>query len=358
MKTPLALLAALCPLVVASTVHAQLTAVDPSYRATPSITHTNADSIVSYDWGSDGSVYYQTSANYMFGGLYRNSGGTSSQVVAGSTSSFSGASVVASGQNVYYNNSDFSGNQFIYKYGPVGGTPAATPISTTPNYGLYQNQGRLFITGAPGFGTNHIYYSDLAANGSLVSNPAVDLGQDSGSPGPLAFDKAGNLFYAPGYGDLSIYRWSAADVSAAIANPTANPLGIGGHLWLNYSSLYGSVSGGTSMLLDQSGNLLLALTNFSEPSVLVRFGVGTNGAYDGTAATLFQDAGALGELRLHGNALYLSSGNQIFDIVPEPSSVWLLIPAAGLAVALRRRWPVARPGRPLTRENEPSASAI
>ena len=339
MKIFPALLAALCPFVVASSVHAQLTAVDPSYSATPYFTHSNADNIVSYDWAANGSVYYQTSTSgFTFGGLYRDNGGVSTQVVAGSNSVFSGASVVSIGQYVYYNNSDSSGSQNIFKYGPVGGVAAASLASTNANYGLYQNGGRLFITGAPNFGDNQIFYSNLnGSTGSLLNNPAISLGTQPGSSGPLAFDRTGNLFYAPGFGNLSIYRFSAAEVAAAIANPTSNPLNAAGHVWLDYSSLYGNESGGTSMLLDQNGALLLALTNFTDPSLLVKFGVAANGSYDGNHNTLFQDASLLGDLRLHDGGLYLSSGNQIFNIVPEPSSVCLLVLAAGFVVALRWR---------------------
>lgn len=340
MKILPALLAALCPLVAASSLHAQLTAVNPSYSAAPYFTHSSADSVVSYDWAVDGNIYYQTSTSgFNFGGFYRDSGGTSTQVVAGSSSLFSGASVVSIGQYVYYNNSNSSGTQNIFKYGPVGGAAVAALASTTPNYGLYGNAGRLFITGTPDFVNNQIYYSNLGSNGSLLNNPATSLGSQPGSSGPLAFDRAGNLFYAPGYGNLSIYRFSAAEVGAAVANPAASPLNAAGHVFLDYGSLYDPnvYSGGTSMLLDQSGALLLTLTSFSDPSLLVRFGVAANGTYDGTHDTLFQDAGQLGELRLHDGGLYLSAGNQIFSIVPEPSSVWLLALAAGLVAALRRR---------------------
>ena len=245
--------------------------------------------------------------------------------------------MVSAGQNVYFNTSDFN-NQNIYKYGPVNGTPAATLASTATNYGLTANGNRLFITGAPGFGTNHIYYSDLSAGGTLLSNPPVDLGVDSGGSGPLAFDQAGNLFYAPGFNDKSIYRWTAADVAAAIANPIANPLGVNGHLWLNYSGInnYGTESGGTSMLLDQQGNLLLTLTSFGSPSLLVKFGVSGTGTYNGIASTLFQDAGTLGELRLHDGGLYLASGNQVFGIVPEPGTVWIIALSGLLVLAVWR----------------------
>jgi hypothetical protein len=318
MKFHLALLAALG--LTAGSLRAQITVDDPAYQFTPFLTHTNSDNLVSYDWAANGSVYYQTAtSSFNFGGLYQYSGGTPTQVVAGS-SDFSGASVVSIGNYVYYNTADFN-NTNIYKYGPVGGSPSAALASTTVNFGLYPHGGNLFITGAPGFGTNHIYYTGIGANGALANSPAIDLGADSGGSGPLAFDPQGDLFYAPGFGDLSIYRWSAADVAAAMADPIGHPLSAAGHLWLNYSGLYGNESGGTSMLIDSSGHILLTLTSFTSPSVLARFGIAGDGSYNGTSSTLLEDTSTLGELREHDGSLFFSSGNQIFEVVPEPGSV-------------------------------------
>jgi hypothetical protein len=333
MKIHLALLAAL-GLTVGS-LRAQITVDDPAYQFTPFVTHTSSDNVVSYDWGANGSLYYQTATpTFNFGGLYQYSGGTPTQAVAGS-SDFSGASVVSIGNYVYYNTGDFS-NTNIYKYGPIGGSPSATLASTTVNFGLYTHGGNLFITGAPGFGTNHIYYSSIGANGALANSPAIDLGADSGGSGPLAFGPQGDLFYAPGFGDLSIYRWSAADVAAAMADPIGHPLSATGHLWLNYSGLYGNESGGTSMLIDSSGHVLLTLTSFTNPSVLARFGIAGDGSFDGASSTLLEDTSPLGELREHDGSLFFSSGNQIFQVVPEPSS--LLCFGSGLILLMIAAW--------------------
>jgi hypothetical protein len=321
MKITWALIAALA--LTVGSLRAQITVDDPAYQFTPFVTHTNSDNVVSYDWAANGSLYYQTATpGFNFGGLYQYSGSTPTQVVA-SSSDFSGASVVSIGNYVYYNTSDFN-NTNIYRYGPVNGSPNATLTSTTVNFGLYPHGGNLFITGAPGFGTNHIYYSGIGASGALTSSPAIDLGADSGSSGPLAFDPQGDLFYAPGFGDLSIYRWSAADVAAAMADPIGHPLSAAGHLWLNYSGLYGNENGGTSMLIDSSGRVLLTLTSFSSPSVLARFGIAGDGSFNGAASTLLEDTSTLGELREHDGSLFFSSGNQIFEVVPEPSSLCCL----------------------------------
>lgn len=296
-------------------------------------THSSADGIISYDWDAAQNLYYMTAAGFPDVTVWKSSGGAPTGIYA-NPNRFSGASVVAIGDYVYFNDSDFSNAQYIHSYGPVSGAAVATQISTTRNSGLYGHGGDLFIAGAPGFGTNRIYHSDLAGNGTLVSNPATDLGVTSGSSGPLEFDVAGDLYYAPGYGDLGIYKWSALEVASAIANPIANPLNTPGHLWLNYSALYPTASGATSMLFDADGDLLVTLSNFVDPSALVEFGVGAGGVYDSTALEILTDTGRLGELRELNGGVFVSSDNKIFQVVPEPGAALLL---AGCAVLLARR---------------------
>jgi len=317
---------------------AGITYINPGYGSSTFLTHGNSDTVQSFDWDSSGNLYYSTTTgSFNFGGLYKNSSGN--QVVSGS-SDFASTSVVAIGDHVYYNTSDFS-NQKIYSYGPLSGSPSASLVSTTANYGLYTHNGELFITGSVGFGTNHIYHSTLDGSGNLVSDPATDLGVTSGGSGPLAFDGSGNLYYAPGFSDPSIYKFSASEVAAAISDPTGSPLSVTGNLWLDYSSIYSAYSGGTSMAFDADGNLLLTLTNFVDPSLLVKFGVdGLSGNYDSTATTVLEDSGILGELRSHGGDLYVASGNQIITVAagPEPSTYALLgLGLLTFALVLKRR---------------------
>jgi hypothetical protein len=330
-----------------SSAHADIdqSSVSPGYNVSNYYTSSNTtDNIVSFDWDASDNLYYDTATpSFNFGGLYEVSGTTTTNPVAG-TSDFSGASVVAIGNYVYYNTSDASGDQNIYKYGPLNGTPANSLTSTTPSFGLYKHAGQLYITGSPDFGTNHIYHSALNANGSLASDPATDLGADSGSSGPLAFDGAGDLYYAPGFGDESVYKWTAAQVAAALANPAQNPLSIAeASQWLNYgtSSTYGSFSGGTSMIVD-GNQLLLTLTNFGEPSVLAAFGIGSNGNWDGSSTSILNGTDTLGELRENDGNLFLSDDNSIFEIdVPEPS-VALLLGGGLLLLVMGRHFRGAR----------------
>lgn len=332
MKNHLALSAALA--VALSSAHAQISVVDPSYSISTFYTHSNSDAITSFDRGANGALYYQTVTSlFSFGGLYQSAGGLTSNVVPGSSALFPGASVVSIGPSIYFNNSDVSNNQYIYQYKPAGAGGSVVQTVATTNYSLAANQGRLFIAGAPASGINHIYYSAVnGVSGNL--DPALDLGEDAGSSGPLTFDAAGNLFYAPGFGDSTIYRWSKAEVDAAIANPGLNPLGAAGHQFASFAAGYG----GTSMVIDGDGNLLLTLTNFNDPSLLEKFGVNLDGTWTGAATTVLTDVGRLGELRMEGGTVLLSEGNQIFALVPEPSAI-IFLATGGLAgaVAWRRR---------------------
>lgn len=305
------------------------------YYGTVYHAHASPGSIGSYDWTSNGDLFYSaTTPSYQFGGIYRSNSSGVTEIAGPDTSLYSSVSVVASGDYVYYNASDGDNNQFIYKYGPLGGSSSVSQISDTPNYSLHVSGGSLFITGAYGYGPNHIFYSTLDSSGNLSSNPATDLGQTgTGGSGPLAFDSAGNLYYAPGYGDDNIYRWSNAEVMMAVSG---GQLSVAGHEWLDYSSLY-SVSGATSMAFNENGLLLVTLTNFSYASALVAFGIDENGAFSGESHQILESDGRLGEIRIHDGELYVADGNTIYHIVPEPSSFAILALSSLLLAAGRRR---------------------
>jgi len=324
--------AAAALLLGASQAMAVLTA-SSGYSATSYHTHTSSDAIVSYDWSANGDLYYTTStSSYSYGGTYRANSGGVSTIAPGSASSFAGGSTVVSGNYVYFNTSDTSGGQFIHKYGPTNGVAGVTQISSTPNNNLLVSGSSLYITGAIGFGTNHIYYSGLDASGNLVNNPVLDFGATSGSSGPLAFDAAGNLYYAPGFGDNSIYRWSSTEVANAIAGGS---LSVAGHQLLDYSSLL-SGGGASSMAVDANGVILLTWTNFGQPSTLIAFNAEGDGNYLGTK-TLATSDGRMGQVSLRDGQIYISDENSIYQLaVPEPSTV-LVSALSGVLLIVRRR---------------------
>lgn len=297
--------------------------------------YTNPDPafIFSYDWGPNGSLYYGTadSSSYQSAGVYQTDGISPRLVLASASSDYAGASVVAIGSSIYYNDSNYP-DSGIYRHDV--GVPGSTKSLAT-NWGLFTNGTSLFVTGAAAFGdpTGIVAFP----NGDL-SGPTVDLGGIAGASGPLAFDAAGNLFYAPGYGDLSIYRWSASQVADAV-NGTV-PLTASANLWFNYGNVaaYQGVAGGTSLAVDSNGNVLIALTNFSDLSYVVKFNADNSGAYGNSYTQLLENnAGRLGEIRIHEGELFAATGNQIIRIIPEPASVLLsVLGVAGFFLRRRR----------------------
>ncbi|EIQ01715.1 hypothetical protein OpiT1DRAFT_00288 [Opitutaceae bacterium TAV1] len=297
--------------------HATITIIDTDYSVSSHYSDPSSNNIVSYDWDTNDNLFYQTgTSSYGFGGFYKYDYSTLTTLTlpSGSYTDFPGASVVAVGDFVYFNSSDYNNTQAIYLY---DGASSVTLVSTEDNYGLYAHGGDLFVTGAAGFGTNHIFWHPVnPSTGALGTRE--DLGETSGASGPIAFDDDGNLYYAPGYGDLSIYKWSAVEVLAAIADPGTDPLEAdGAHLWVDYSTDYPTAAGGTSMIIDQDGNLLLTLTDFGNPSALVKFEVDGNGDYSGNTIIL-EDDDRLGELRLYEGTLYLSSADTIYELTYTP----------------------------------------
>ncbi|MGZ0708724.1 PEP-CTERM sorting domain-containing protein [Coraliomargarita sp. W4R53] len=299
--------------------------------------NTSGDTIMSYDWGADGNFYTMTTlANYGGGiNVYQHTSGGSTNIYS-SSSNYVGASLVAINDYIYFNDSDFSNTQHIWKYDTSGTGTTSSLASTTSNYGLYNHNGQLFISGANGMGINHIFNSSLDASGDLVSDPATDLGETFGNSGPLAFDASGNLYFAPGYGDLKIYSWTAAELATAISDPTNNPLPTEDTVWYDYSGDYGSYSGGTGMLVDENGDIILSLTSFTSSSTIVKFASDENAAYVDSEVILTSSE-RLGDLRLNENQIYFSNGSEVLLLVPEPATAALLVGLSALACLSRRR---------------------
>jgi len=298
---------------LAGHVHASLT-FGSGFGGNVYHTHSTTDRVTSFDWAG-GDFYTMTSAGFPDVNVWRHTGFGTTNIHA-QPSNFAGSSVIAIGDYLYFNDST-SDDQNIWKFGPLSGTPAAILTSTTANSGLYSDGSDLFIAGAMGFGTNEVFHSTLNSSGELVSDPATSLGTTFGSSGPLAFDGAGNLFYAPGFGDTRIFRWTAAQVQAAIADPVADPLPTTGVEWYDYSSDF-NVSGATGMVVDAAGNLVVSLTDFSNPSFLVTFGVDLFGAYGGHTQ-IATSTNRLGDVRFHEGSIYFAYDNEVFQVIPEPA---------------------------------------
>ncbi len=77
-----------------------------------------------------------------------------------------------------------------------------------------------------------------------------------------------------------------------------------------------------------------------DPSFLVDFGVGQNGSYDGSETTILSKCPAnnrLGELRSLNGDLYVSSGDEVVKLVPEPASGLLALSGLSLVLFGRAR---------------------
>jgi hypothetical protein len=310
-------------LAIASSAAAALS-FSPGYSAQNYHTHGSSDGIISYDWGADGALYYATAdSSFLSAGVYRHEGAFTTSI-QNASGNFAGGSVIAVGSSIYFNDSTFSNQQNIYQYSLGTGT---TTAATLANYALGSDGSHLYTTSGDFATTRLTYFIDDLAGGT------IDLGGVAGASGPLTFDASGNLFYAPGYGDLSIYRWDAAEVAAAISGNGSPSLSAGGHLWIDYSAAFGSAGGATSMLTDAEGNLIVTLTSFTDPSALVKFSADGSGTYE----TILTSFDRLGELRMHEGQLYLSDGNSIVGIIPEPSSLLFCMVTCGAGFAVRRR---------------------
>lgn len=335
-----ALPATIAVLAFAGQSFATLTVLAPDIATAPNYTHSTSDNIVSFDRDSSGNLFYLTAnpANGNNATLWKSSGGGSPTSLYNAAANFPDPSVVTINNHVFFGDESFT-SRFVRTYGPTNGSPSLSLRLTSPDYlnSEFAHNGSLFITGASSTFTQGLYYSPVAADGSV--SPLVNLGlaDSTGGSGPLAFDSAGNMYYAPGYGDTSIYKWTTAELAAAIADPTGHALLVNGHLWAAYPTRATSlnVSGASSMAFDASGNLLVTLTQFASTSYLTRFGVGPTGVYSGSNDVLLSETTRLGDVRNMDGNVYLAAGNSVVQIVPEPSAALLVL--AGLAAGLQRR---------------------
>lgn len=308
-----------------SPVHSAVSILDPAYSF--SNYHTDSEptsSVVAFDWELEGALYYQTfTTSYNFGGLFKWNGLTQTTAVPGD-SDFYGYSVLRVDGQLYYNTST-SSSQKISRYDPLNTPLSPVQVSAANNSFLFSRQpGEIFITGAEGFGTNQNYRAQLDAAGDFLSAP-ISLGLTIGNSGPGRFDASGNMFYAPGFGDLSIYRYTAADVAAAIDDPAANPLPpAASRLWWNYGTDFPAVSGATGLAFDASGNLLVTLTDFSNPSYLVLANVDGSGSFS-SFSPLLSSTEQLFAVQFKDDAIYVANSNTILQVVPEPSTCGLLL---------------------------------
>ncbi len=300
------------------------------YQSAPYYTNPHPDAaIVSFDWDDSSNLYYSTrSPVWDLGFAVYRSGGAAPEILHQDTNVFSGSRVTAIGGMIYFND---GGNYEQWNYNYFRYNPASAEAPTnldlaTDLWGLETRDGSDFW--AAGGANAAIYHSALDANGDLVNNPPVNLGSIGQSSGPLAFDAAGNLYYAEGYNTAgsAVYRWSAAEVAAALADPAGAPLQPDGHIW----SVLASGDGSTGIQADPDGHVLAAATSFAAPSELHRLLI-LNGVFIGYEVVARADE-RLETVRLRGGAIYASTAEGVFSI--NAAQTLRLIAQAGQGGAL------------------------
>ena len=158
------------------------------------------------------------------------------------------------------------------------------------------------------WGPAALFYSPLNRSGFLEDGTLRNIGDIGESPGPMAFDRVGNLYYAHGYvfsGAADVFRWTAAEVNAALEDSETHPLRPDTAQWATLPEGYGA----TGMAADDAGNVFLTATAWLSPSHLL--------AYNATTAAelpLLQYGDRLGAVRYHEGFLYVNSAESIFRI--------------------------------------------
>jgi hypothetical protein len=147
----------------------------------------------------------------------------------------------------------------------------------------------------------------------------------------VAFDAEGNMYYAHGYAfPANVFRFTAAEVDAAIADPTGHQLGPDDHEWADL----GSYPGATGMACDAAGNVIVTATSFTDPSELRMYHTACNGVNEGYTV-LATYSGRLETVRCRNASTYVSCADGIFEIPMPPLVVSCEAAAGTLANASR-----------------------
>ncbi|MFA5688484.1 MAG: hypothetical protein WC959_04995 [Kiritimatiellales bacterium] len=234
-----------------------------------------------------------------------------------------GASILSVGNYIYFNASTFT-DYPLYKYDTAGGGASSEVLNYEYSYAFagYGN-GIYFSAGNSSYSGTTLYYCPVGIGGNLGAAVAISE-EFAGASGPVAFDAAGNLYYGSGVGS-EVYKFSAADVSAAVAGTVMDDLAS----YLYFDAVSYGYAGATGMDVDADGNLVVSLTSWGGDSVLV--------SYDGTDSSIIASSDSrISRVVNRNGQLFFNDAEGIYQVVPEPVSV-LLILCGALGVAGYRR---------------------
>ena len=287
--------------------------------------NSGTENITSFDWDSAGNLYWMGGSAAGWGNpmnVYRYGG---SLAAIHSQAAYAGSWVCSYGEYIYFNEDS------NYTYDTVSGGPAGQVFQQTGAWGFTIHDGGLFISGADPSWNNSIFYSPLDSGGNLTDTP-VNLGYVGSPSGPIAFDADGNLFYGAGYSDGLIYKYTAAEVAAAIGG---TPFGAASaHEFIDFNSH--GLAGTTGIDFDNNGNLVASLTSFGSPSKLVSFALDGSGGYLGSSQILAVSDGRMTTVRNRGGEIYFSDEDGVYRVIPEPAVIGLLLSGGGFLLMRRR----------------------
>lgn len=271
--------------------------------------------LVSFDWDASGGLHYTVGdPNY---GLklevYKVSQDTPSLIYQ-TTTAWVGSLLTCIGDHIYFNDGgDYMRGDFNYLFYNGTNPGNVTSLLEAP-YGasLWGATGRgadeFFASGSTDtWGPASLFYSPLDSSGMLESTPPVVFGEIGDSPGPMAFDPSGNLYYVAGFsysGTATIYRWNAQEVEAAITGGGGTGLQPSGREWAVLPAPY---DGATGLAADPYGNIYVTATSWGAPSQLIVFK-----AADATPVVAAEYGGRLETLRYRDKGLYVSCAEGIF----------------------------------------------
>ena len=269
-------------------------------------------SITSFNWGSNGNLYWLEGDSNWAEEMKAHQYDGSTLTTIYTASAYAGTWVLEYGDNIYFDNSSAYA---LYKYDTVAGGSAAQVFQQANAWGYTIHNDGLFIAGSDANWNAKMFYSALDTAGTLTGS-VVDLGFMGGASGPVAFDASGNLFYAVGYGSGKIYRYSAAEVAAAIAGtPFSNP---SAHEFIDFNSF--GYAGATGMEFDANGHLVATLTAFGSPSSLVTFYIADDGSYMNASHIAAESTGPMTSVRNYQGQIYFNDDGGIYQLLPQTNT--------------------------------------
>jgi hypothetical protein len=278
---------------------------------------TTSSALVSFDWDPEGTLHY-TVGDPNFGlklEVYKAAEG-GDQLLFSSSDVWVGSRITRIGDHMFFNDGgDYINPDYNY-YGYAATSPETIfPVLEAPFeaslWGLEtRNEGEFFASGAAfSWGPAALFFGLMDNSGQLSTRPVIQFAELGDSAGPLCFDNSGTLYYAHGYaydGTGRIFRWTAEEVAAALADPLNNSLSMEGHVWNDLPAPY---DGSTGIACDDFGNVYVTATAWGSPSQLLLYN-----APSSEPVTVAEYEGRLETVRYRDRSIAVSCGAGVFSV--------------------------------------------